>query len=182
MKAALADKLNEIPQLRCTQLQKALSNLHASRLDNARQILKMEQAKKDNKPPAGWKMQTLHMPAGSDTHKQAAELKMLKAYCECYDDMIASRQDATSQATAEMQELVDNASTAQLHISQHVMLNNPDRYAGITEQHNHTAKALQTNTSNTRASRGRRRSQGCQSKQHTSSKESEAADCQSRQD
>ena len=135
VKAALAHKLSKIPPLRCTQLQKAPLNLHTSRLDNARQILEMEQAKKDSKPPAGWKMQTLHMPAGSDTHKQAAELKMLKAYCECYDDMIASRQDATSQATADIQELIDNASTAQLHISQHVMLNNPDRYAGITEQH-----------------------------------------------
>ena len=128
VKAALAHKLSKIPPLRCTQLQKAPLNLHTSRLDNARQILEMEQAKKDSKPPAGWKMQTLHMPAGSETHKQAEELKMLKAYCEYYDNTIEARQEAASQATAEIQELIANATTAHLHIAQHVMLNTPDRY------------------------------------------------------
>lgn len=113
MDGGIAQLICTIPTQHITQLHKALSKIHTANHASARQIKKMEQAQKDEKLPAGWKIQTLHLPAGSSPLRIQAEKKMVEAYVSCYSEMITAREAAIEAGRAESTKLMGDTATAQ---------------------------------------------------------------------
>ena len=133
IESELLTTLSTIPVPQLVVLRKCLSRMHSARLDNARQIAKMRLRSEQGLAPHGWRMQTLHLPSGSEEHEESINEKLMQAYTECYDDLIKARDDANDNIGAQIMSKKKDESEAQMSLISTVINGNPSRYPGYKD-------------------------------------------------
>ena len=125
--------LSTVPQTVLSDLRTTLTRLHSVRLESVRQIAAMEERKRNNEPPHGWRLPVFHMPDGTDQHDAAAKEKIKAAYVESYDDMIAGREAHGLAADTDIKSALNDRRESQWILAGRMMKGNPTRYSRIQQ-------------------------------------------------
>ena len=120
--------LATVPPSVIDELRKCLSRMHSQKLDNTRQITKMQARSDEGLAPHGWKMQTLHLPSGSEVQEAAIKEKLMEAYSDCYKDLIS-----IDTLTAQMKSKIQDVLVQQMQLISTVISGNPSNYRTYRE-------------------------------------------------
>ena len=133
VKRLLTEGLSTLPDKQLTDLNNALSKQHTVKLDNARQIAEMEERTRQGLPPRGFKLPTIHMPAGTEQNQADAKARLLAAFVATYADLIAGRRVVIDLAAAEIQSIMFDRVERQMILVDNIVAGNPGRYSAIAK-------------------------------------------------